>query len=59
MIAYLETYIDVFSCVGRRFINDLPHKSDKMAHIVFPDERYKQPELTAYAEMEEMHCVCK
>ncbi len=26
----------------RKFINDLPYKSDEMAHVVFPDERYNK-----------------
>ncbi len=37
---------DVFSCVCTGFINDLPYKSDEMAHVAFPDERYNKPKLT-------------
>ncbi len=42
-ISGLQLYLLV--CL-RRFINDLPYKSDEMAHVVFPDECYNKPKLT-------------
>ncbi len=31
----------------RGFINDLPYKSDEMAHVAFSDERDNKPKLTS------------
>ncbi len=35
-------YSPVFAWV----INDLPYKSDEMARVALPDERYNKPKLT-------------
>jgi len=40
-----------------RFIKDLPYKSDEMAHVAFPDERYNKHKLTTTRrdEFETLH----
>jgi len=44
----------------RGFFNDLPYKSDEMAHVAFPDERDNKPKLTSTRRDEfEMLSTCK
>ncbi len=38
--------IAMYSPVFAKVYNYLPYKSDEMAHVAFPDERYNKPKLT-------------
>ncbi len=44
-LAYWERCWCIPQCLCR-FINNLPFKSDEIAHIAFPVERYNKPKLT-------------
>ncbi len=52
-IECLSFYFEIILSL-RGFINDLPNKSDEMAHVAFPDERYNKPKLTTTCRLAEM-----
>ncbi len=37
-----------------KFIYGIPYKSDEIAHVAFPDERYNKPKLTTTCRLAEM-----